>query len=88
MTANTFKCYVAQVKRPSRSFHGVTTLVRFDDGREIAVFAPSRRLLLRALGAHFPCCEIDPKRFQKVAYFKAERLSNKRRSANTSTEGS
>jgi hypothetical protein len=85
MSAKTFKCHVAQVKRPSRSFEGYTTLVRFDDGREIAVFAPSKKLLLKALRSTFPFVEIDPKRFQNVAYFDAKRLSNKRRSSLTSS---
>lgn len=81
MTARTFKRYNAQVKRPAACFEGFTTVIDFLDGREVALFAPSKRLLVRACNALIPSVQMDPKRFQKTVYFQQERVTRTKRRA-------
>ncbi len=78
MPAKTFKKAVASVKRPVTCFLGWTTIIDFLNGTELAVFAPTKAKLLGAVRAYFPGVEIDPKRFQKVAYFEQKRITRKR----------
>jgi hypothetical protein len=78
MAARTFKRYVASVKRPASCFEGFTTVIDFQDGREVAIFAATKRMLSKACASMAPLCEIDPNRFQKVVYFMAKSAEKKR----------
>jgi len=76
MPAKTFKSAKATVRRPSTCFLGWTTIIDFvTTGRELAVFAPTKLKLLRAVRESFPHVEIDAKRFQRVAYFEQKRIT-------------
>lgn len=88
MPAKTFKKAIASVKRPVTCFLGYTTIVSFPTtGRELAIFAPTKLKLLRAVRESFPHVEIDPKRFQRVAYFEQKRITRARRRSAHSING-
>lgn len=76
MPAKTFKSTKATVRRPAKCFLGYTTVVDFlTTGREVALFAPTKQLLVRAVKDLCPLVEMDPKRFQRVAYFEQARIT-------------
>jgi len=84
MPAKTFKSATATVRRSSKCFLGWTTIVSFlTEDREVAIFAPTKPLLIRAVKELCPLVEMDPKRFQRVAYFQQTRIT---RSAQGKTE--